>query len=155
MQNRTEIIAALNRLLTGELTAMDVYFVQSRICQDWGYDKLYERLAHEVTDETAHADVLIQRILYLGGMPEMRARHAYDIGADVEQMLRTDLALERQVAADLNEVMALCESSADNGTRGLLEPLLVDTETDHITWLEAQLRQIGDMGLANYLQVQV
>jgi len=155
MQGDAHIIGDLNQLLTGELTAMDVYFVQSRVCQNWGYDKLWERLAHEVTDETRHADALIQRILFLGGHPDMASRVAFEVGETVEEMMRSDLDLEIGVAKHLNEVMARCEAAGDNGTRSMLEALLDDTEHDHIRWFEAQLKQISDVGIQNYLQAQL
>ena len=90
MNGKPEVIAALNQLLTGELTAMDVYFVQSRMCDNWGYTKLSARLGHEVTDETRHADALIKRILFLGGQPDVASRAPFSAGKDVPEMLRFD-----------------------------------------------------------------
>ncbi len=151
MKGDPAILDDLNRLLTGELTAMDVYFVQSRMLHRWGYSKLHERLDHEMDDEKGHADDLIQRILYLGGTPDMASRLPFVVGADVQEMLERDLELELDVARHLNEVIARCVAAGDNGTRVILDKLLVDTEEDHIRWLEAQLQEIGDVGLANYL----
>ncbi len=155
MNGKPEVIAALNQLLTGELTAMDVYFVQSRMCDNWGYTKLSARLGHEVTDETRHADALIKRILFLGGQPDVASRAPFSAGKDVPEMLRFDLELENQVAHALNEAMALSISMDDNGTRAILEVMLRDTEDDHIYWLESQLHLIGDVGVQNYLQMQM
>lgn len=155
MRGDTEIIAELNRLLAGELTARDIYFVQARMCDDWGYTPLAERLAHEATDELAHAEALVDRILYLGGTPEIMARQAYQVGADVAEMLRVDLQIERDMSRRLNEVIAKCVAAGDNGTRQILDQMLWDTEQDHAVWLEAQLHVIGEIGLELYLAEQL
>ncbi len=155
MQGNSEIIAELNRLLTGELSAMDIYFVQSRIFENWGYSKLKERLEHEMEDERHHADLLIKRILFLEGVPDVASRTPFSIGGDAKKILEMDLALEHSVATHLNAVMALCEEQSDNGTRKLLDGLLDDTENDHVFWLESQLHLIEETGLQNYLQQQI
>ena len=154
MKGHDSILEKLNQLLTGELTAMDVYFVHSRMCENWGYQRLHERLAHEMTDETGHASRLIQRILFLEGQPRMAARLAFEVGGNVQEMLKNDLVLEESVARNLNEAIALTEELHDNGTRELLADLLVDTEEDHILWLETQLRMIAEIGLQEYLAEQ-
>ncbi len=155
MQGQPRIIDELNRLLTGELTAMDVYFVQSRIFENQGYTKLKERLSDEMTDECRHADLLIKRILFLEGVPDLASRVAFTVGGTTEDILKMDLELEYGVARHLNEVIALCDQAGDNGTRKLLEVLLAETEHDHIFWLESQLHQIGEIGIQNYLQQQI
>lgn len=153
--NKEAIVKALNGLLTTELTSMDLYLGQAHICEDWGYTKLHERLMGEFGDEKGHADALCQRILFLGGTPDMRTRNAIEIGAKVEDMLKIDLDYERMVADKLNEAIALCIAEADHGSRTILEKLLFDTEMDHIYWLEQHLRIIDDVGIQNYLQSQM
>ena len=155
MRGNAEITADFNTLLTGELTAMDVYFVQSRICHNWGFHKLTERWAHEMEDETRHAESLIKRILFLEGAPDLRQRISYSIAASVEEMLKSNLELEIGVAKHLREVIAKCETLGDHGSRMVLEELLEDTENDHILWLETQLKLISKVGLENYLQSQI
>lgn len=154
MKGSPKIIDALNKLLTGELSASDQYFVHSQMYKDWGLEKLYERLEHEREEELEHARVLIERILFLEGMPDVASRDKLNIGKTVPEMLQSDLDYEYQVAKDLKEVIALCEQEQDYGTRDLLMPLLKDTEEDHAYWLEQQLGLIKAMGLENYCQAK-
>ncbi len=155
MQGKQAIIDALNVLLANELSAMDQYFIHSRMYLDWGLHKLYERIDHEVTDEKAHASAIIERILFLEGTPDMSKRDALHIGADVPSMLQNDLNVEYSVGKLLKQTMALCEQEQDYVTRSMLQKLLDDTENDHAHWLEQQLRQIKLFGLPNYLQSQI
>ncbi len=155
MQGKQAIIDALNVLLANELSAMDQYFIHSRMYLDWGLHKLYERIDHEVTDEKAHASAIIERILFLEGTPDMSKRDALQIGSDVPSMLQNDLNVEYSVGKLLKQTMALCELQQDYVTRAMLQKLLDDTENDHAHWLEQQLRQIKLFGLPNYLQSQL
>ena len=155
MQGKQAIIDALNVLLANELSAMDQYFIHSRMYLDWGLHKLYERIDHEVTDEKAHASAIIERILFLEGTPDMSKRDALQIGTDVPSMLQNDLNVEYSVGKLLKKTMALCEQEQDYVTRAMLQKLLDDTENDHAHWLEQQLRQIKLFGLPNYLQSQL
>jgi len=155
MKGDSQVIAQLNQLLSGELTAIDQYFIHSRMYENWGFSKLYERIAHEVQDETSHADALIKRILFLEGTPDLSKRDPLHVGSTVEEMLKNDLALELQVVADLRKVMAFCESVQDYRTREILQTMLKDTEDDHAHWLEQQLGIIERIGLQNYLQSQI
>ncbi|MFC3195113.1 bacterioferritin [Marinicella sediminis] len=155
MKGNPNIIDALNALLVYELTAMDQYFVHSRMYQDLGLEKLFERIDHEFEDEKAHAAVLIERILFLEGTPDLRKRDGLNIGKDVPAMLNSDLQIEYNVQAALKKVMALCEEQQDYVTRDQLLVLLDDTETDHAYWLEKQLKLIKLTGLENYLQSQM
>jgi bacterioferritin len=155
MQGKQAIIDALNVLLANELSAMDQYFIHSRMYLDWGLHKLYERIDHEVTDEKAHASAIIERILFLEGTPDMSKRDALHIGSDVPSMLQNDLNVEYSVGKLLKQTMALCEQQQDYVTRAMLQKLLDDTENDHAHWLEQQLRQIKLFGLPNYLQSQL
>ena len=155
MQGKQAIIDALNVLLANELSAMDQYFIHSRMYLDWGLHKLYERIDHEVTDEKAHASAIIERILFLEGTPDMSKRDALQIGTDVPSMLQNDLNVEYSVGKLLKQTMALCEQEQDYVTRAMLQTLLDDTENDHAHWLEQQLRQIKLLGLPLYLQAQL
>jgi len=152
MKGNPKIIDSLNKLLAGELTAMDQYFIHSRICEDWGLSELYEHIHHEMQEETDHASRLIQRILFLEGSPNLKERASLNIGTDVPGILGNDLELEYQVVAALKDVIAQCESAQDYETREILEDLLKDTEEDHTLWLEQQLGLIDKIGLSNYLQ---
>lgn len=155
MQGDKQVITYLNELLAGELTAIDQYFIHSRMYENWGFGKLYERINHEVQDETNHADALIKRILFLEGTPDLSKREPLAVGADVPEMLKNDLAVEYKVVADLRKVIAYCESVRDYQTREILEVMLDDTEEDHAHWLEQQLGMINIIGLQNYLQSQM
>ena len=155
MQGNNQVITHLNELLAGELTAIDQYFIHSRMYENWGFSKLYERIAHEVQDETNHADALIKRILFLEGTPDLSKREPLKVGKTVEEMLQNDLAVELKVVKDLRNVMAYCESVQDYVTREILQAMLKDTEDDHAHWLEQQLGLISRIGLQNYLQSQI
>ncbi|WP_158174639.1 bacterioferritin [Grimontia hollisae] len=152
MKGNQEIIDGLNRLLTNELSAMDQYFVHARMYEDWGMDELYERINHESDDEREHASMLINRILSLEGTPDVQSREKLLIGNDVEEMMQNDLKYEYMVADELRNVIALCEQKQDYQTREILLKLLDDTESDHMYWLEKQLRLIKTVGLQNYIQ---
>jgi bacterioferritin len=155
MQGKQAIIDALNELLSYELAAMDQYFLHSQMYEDWGYNKLYERINHEFDDEKGHATLLIQRMLFLEGKPDMVTRTGFMLGTDVPSMLESDLRVEYEVASKLRDVVALCEQERDYVTRDMLMTLLEDTEMDHAHWLEQQLHLIKALGLENYLQSQL
>jgi len=155
MKGNDQVIAHLNTLLAGELSAIDQYFIHSRMYENWGFGKLYERIAHEVQDETNHADALIKRILFLEGIADLSKRDPLHVGSTVEEMLKNDLALELHVVAALRKVMAFCESVQDYQTREILQAMLKDTEDDHTHWLEQQLGKIELIDLQNYLQSQI
>jgi bacterioferritin len=155
MQGHPDVISRLNQLLTGELTAIDQYFIHSRMCRDWGFNQLYEHIGHEMGEEQEHADRLIARILFLEGTPDLSRRTGLNVGHDVPEILRNDLELEYRVIAALREAMAFCESVQDFQTRDILLALLKDTEEDHAYWLETQLGLIAKIGLENYLQSQM
>ncbi len=155
MKGDAKVIEYLNKLLAGELTAIDQYFTHSRMCENWGLTKLYERIEHERSDEVGHAEALINRILFLEGTPDLSVRDPLKIGKDAPEMLRNDLQLELSVVAALKEAIAYCETSRDYQTRSILEQMLEDTEEDHAHWLEKQLWLIEKTGLQNYLQSQM
>ncbi|MDO4700735.1 MAG: bacterioferritin [Moraxella sp.] len=153
MQSSQKVIDYLNFLLGGELGARDQYLIHSQMYAEWELGKLHDRIYHEMEDETLHARLIINRILMLGGTPNMQVS-AINIGADVPSMLKNDLDTEYSVQAHLKEGIALCETERDYVTRDLLVQQLADTEQDHAHWLEKQLRLIELMGLQNYLQSQ-
>ena len=155
MQGKPIVSAELNKLLAGELTAIDQYFIHSRMYQDWGYNKLFERISHESDEEKQHAAWIIERILFLEGTPEMTLREPLNVGKTVQDMLKNDLQLEYSVVKNLKAAIKLCEAEQDYQTREMLEKQLDDTEVDHAYWLEKQLRLIDQIGLQNYLQSQI
>ncbi|MBN3859935.1 bacterioferritin [Neisseriaceae bacterium PsAf] len=151
MKGSQKVIDCLNELLAGELMARDQYFIHSEMYKDWGYEKLYTRIHHEMGDETEHSRQFIARILLLEGTPKM-VPEALSIGHDVPSMLKADLDIELKVRDNLKKGIVLCEQENDFVTRKLLVEQLLDTEEDHAYWLEQQLRLIDEMGLQNYLQ---
>ncbi|MEO9945384.1 MAG: bacterioferritin [Paraglaciecola sp.] len=155
MLGKQIIIDKLNSLLAYELAAMDQYFIHSEMYQDWGLTKLYERISHEFDDEKGHATKLIERMLFLEGVPDMTKRDGLVIGTDVPSMLESDLRVEYVVAQALKDTISLCETEQDYVTRDMLLVLLDDTEMDHAHWLEQQLGLIKRLGLSNYLQSQM
>ena len=155
MQGNSRVIEQLQSLLAGELAAADQYFTHSRMYEDWGLEKLYERLSHEAEEEMQHADALIKRLLFLEATPDLSVRDGLNIGADVPQMLKNDLAFEYKVINELKVAIKVCEEEQDYQTREILESLLKDTEEDHTYWLEKQMRLIDSIGLQNYLQSQM
>ena len=154
MQGQPDVIEYLKELLRGELAARDQYFIHSRRYEDQGLHALYERIGHEMEEETQHADDILRRILFLEGTPDMRP-HAFEYGKNVPDMLRKDLAVEYSVQKNLTQAMALCEKHNDYVSRDMLLAQLRDTEEDHTYWLEKQLRLIEMLGLENYLQSQI
>lgn len=152
MKAANEVVAQLNRLLAFELTSIDQYTAHSRRYEDMGYMKLYERINHEIDDERGHADLLIRRILFLEGEPDMANREPHTIGSDVRTMLKNDLQLEHNNAKTLREVIEYCEQQRDYVTRDMLIGILRDTEEDHAYWLRIQLGLMDRLGEAVYLQ---
>lgn len=155
MQGDKKVIATLNALLTGELTAIDQYFVHAEMYRDWGFGRLYAQTWHEMGEEREHASRLIARILFLGGTPDVAARGKLRIGSKPKAMMENDLALEYEVVGALRAAIAQCEAAQDYVSRELLEDLLDDTEEDHAHWLEQQLQLISMVGEENYLQSQM
>ena len=153
MQGHPAVIDCLNNLLRGELAARDQYFIHSRQYEDQGLTRLYERMGHEMDEETQHADAILRRLLMLGGKPDMRPL-PFTPGETVLEMLRLDLQTEYSVRQHLQDAIALCERHGDYVSRDLLLAQLRDTEEDHAYWLEKQLGLIEKVGLQNYLQTQ-
>lgn len=154
MKGSEKVVEVLKDLLRGELAARDQYFLHSRQYEDLGLNKLYERMDHEMAEETQHADAIMRRILFLEGKPDMRP-HDITPGDDVPGMLRSDLEVECHVQKQLAQAMALCEAEGDFVSRDMLLLQQRDTEEDHMYWLEKQLGLIERIGLQNYLQSQI
>lgn len=152
MKAENKVVEQLNRLLAFELTSIDQYTSHSRQYEDMGLMKLYERINHEIDDERGHADLLIRRILFLEGKPNMSNREHHNIGSDVREMLENDLQLEYNNAKTLREVIDYCEQVDDYVTRDMLVGILRDTEEDHAYWLRIQLNLMDRLGEALYLQ---
>ncbi len=148
------VIEILNDVLCAELTAINQYFLHAEMCNDWGYERLYKKIRKESIDEMIHAEQLIERILFLNGVPNVQKLGRIRIGENVEEQLKVDLALEEEALPRLNKGIQVCTEVGDNGTRALLESILT-SEEEHVDWLEAQLDQINQIGIANYLTLQV
>ena len=154
MKGDKAVIDYMNELLAGELAARDQYFIHSRMYAEWGFNKLFERLNHEMAEETEHAEQVIRRILMLEGTPTM-VPTGLNIGSDLVSMLKADLNTELEVREALKKGIKLCEEKQDYVTRDIMVKQLSDTEEDHAHWLEQQLRLIEMMGLENYKQRQL
>ena len=154
MKGNPQVIEALNRALTIELTAINQYFCQAKMCMNWGFKLLGKKHYEESMGEMKHAEKLIDRILFLDGVPEIARYDVIRVGADVKEQFENDLALELGGVKHYNEAIDLCTKLKDNGTRDLLEPILAESE-EHVDWLETQLSLIEAVGLQNYLTEQM
>jgi len=153
MKGNEKIIASLNDFLSDELTAINQYIVHSEMCDNWGYGKLHDAVEKRAIQEMKHAEKIIARILFLEGLPVVSELKKLSIGAKVDAQLKNDHAAEAGAIKAYNDGIRLCLELGDSGTRELIEDNLQDEET-HIDWLEAQLDQIDQMGLPNYLLSQ-
>ena len=148
------IIEALNDVLTAESTAINQYFSHYKMCADWNYDRLAKAFRDESMEEMQHADKVIDRILYLDGLPNMQRYGNVLVGENVKEMHEVDLQIEKTHVDRLNKAIVLCREMDDNGSRMLLEEILRDTE-EAVDWIEAEQDQIAQMGIENYLAQQV
>jgi bacterioferritin len=154
VKGEPRIIDLLNEVLTGELTAINQYFLHARMCANWGYRYLAEHIRKESIDEMKHADMLIERVLFLDGLPNLQRLGLLSIGTTVVEMLENDLAVERAAIPLLNRGIQLCRDAGDNGSDDLLTRILVSEEA-HVDWLEAQLELVKQVGAQNYLSQQI
>ena len=154
MKGDDRILETLNYLLADELTAVNQYIVHSEMCANWGYDRLHEVNEKRAIDEMKHAEKHIARILFLEGTPIVSTLNPMHIGADIEEQLNNDWSAESGAIKAYNDAIRQAVEVGDNGTRELLESILKDEE-DHIDWIEAQLDQIKQMGIQNYLAMQL
>jgi bacterioferritin len=154
MNGNPKMITKLNELLAEELTAINQYMVHSEMCDNWGYEKLHKAIEKTSIDEMKHAEKLIARILFLDGQPTVSKLNPMNIGKAVEAILQNDLAAEAGAVLSYNAGIALATELKDSGSRELLEHILQDEER-HTDWLEAQRDQVAQMGIENYLAMQV
>jgi bacterioferritin len=148
------IVTLLNDVLTAEITAVNQYFVHAKMCDNWGYERLAKKLRDESIGEMKDAEQLVERILYLEGVPNLQRLGAVTVGESVLEQLRLDLEVERAAIQRLNDGIAACVDEGDNGTRELLEDIL-EGEEDHADWLETQLALVEQVGEAHYLAQQI
>ena len=154
MRGDPEIIDVLNEVLTGELTAINQYFVHAKMCHNWGYSKLADHIRDESIDEMKHAETLVERVLYFDGVPNLQRLGPLRVGETVEEQFESDLQLEYAAVERLNRAVELCVAKSDNGTREMLADILT-SEEEHIDWLETQQETIRQIGLENYLTQQL
>ena len=154
MKGHDQVIQLLNDVLTAELTAVNQYWIHARMCENWGYKRLWEKVRAESLGEMKHADRLVERILYLEGLPNLQRLGKVNVGQTVKEQFRLDLEVERAAIKALNAGIETARSLGDNGTRELLESIL-EGEEEHANWLEAQLTLIDQVGEANYLAQQI
>jgi bacterioferritin len=154
MKGNEKVIERLNGLLSDELTAINQYMVHSEMCANWGYDRLHEAIEKRAITEMKHAETLIDRILFLEGIPIVSNLGKIHVGADVEKQLHNDWDAEHSAIVAYNAAIPVAVEAGDNGTREMLTSILKDEE-DHIDWLEAQLDQISQIGIQNYLVEQL
>jgi bacterioferritin len=154
MKGKTAVLDALSRMLKEELGAISQYFLHAEMCENWGYSRLSQLIKKQALGEMKHAEILIERILFLEGLPNMGDLPKLNIGRDVKSQIENDLALEVNAVAEYNEVVAACQKAGDNATADLLKEILKDEE-EHVDFLETQLGLIKDLGLENYLIEQM
>jgi bacterioferritin len=154
VKGNDQVLSVLNGLLADELTAINQYMVHAEVCDNWGYERLDKAIQSRAIQEMKHAEKLIARILFLEGIPIVSNLHAIHIGADVEAQHRNDWTAELNAVQSYNMGIAVAVEMSDNGTRELLESIVIEEET-HIDWIEAQIAQIAQMGVQNYLGEQV
>ena len=154
MKSDPTVLKHLNKALGNELVAINQYFLHSRMYQDWGLNKLAEKEYEESIDEMKHADQLVQRILFLEGLPNLQSLGKLLIGENIKEMLECDLQLEMIACPDLREGIAYCESVNDFVSRDLLNSILI-SEEEHVDWLESQLGLLERVGLENYQQSMI
>ena len=154
MKGDAQVIEALNDVLTAELTAINQYFVHAKMCDNWGYQRLASKKREESIEEMKHADDVIERILFLDGVPNMQRLSPVRVGEEPVEQHRVDLELELEAVQRINEAIALCRDKGDNGTRELLDEILEDEE-ESVDWLEAQLHLVEEVGRERYLAEQI
>ncbi len=154
MKGSGKIVELLIEVLTAELTGINQYFVHAKMCDNWGYERLAEAIRKESMEEMKHAEELIERILFLEGVPNMQRLGKVKVGETVPEQLKLDRELELEAVAKLNKAIAVATEAGDNGSRDLFEDIL-ESEEDHVNWLEAQLELIRQVGEENYLAQQM
>lgn len=151
---KEKIVTLLNQVLAAELTAINQYFLHAEMCRHWGYERLYGKVRKSAIEEMKHAEELIERVLFLEGVPNVQRLGKINIGETVPEQFKADYALELEAVQALNAGIAACREAGDNNTRMLLESIL-HSEEEHVDWLEAQTELIKQVGLQNYLASQI
>jgi bacterioferritin len=154
VKGNDEVLNLLNQLLTNELTAINQYFIHAKMCENWGYSRLAKKVRDESIDEMKHADIVITRILFLEGVPNLQRYHKLRVGETVKEQFESDLQVEYSAIAFLNQGIEACRAAKDNATEDLMTKILV-SEEEHTDWLETQLELIKQVGEANYLSQQI
>jgi len=154
MKGDPKIIEILNDVLTAELTAINQYFVHAEMCENWGYDRLHHIIRKHSIGEMKHAEELIERILFLEGIPNVQRLGKINIGENVPEIIKVDYALELEALPRLNAGIETCRELGDNNSRHLLEEILEDEE-EHVDWLEAQIALLEQVGVQHYLAQQI
>ena len=154
MKGHDKVIERLNDVLTAELTAINQYFIHARMCENWGYEKLWKKIRAESIDEMKHADAVISRILFLEGVPNLQRYNKLHVGETVKEQLESDRELEYAAIAFLNQGIKACRDAGDNATEDLMTKILV-SEEEHTDWIETQLELIRQVGEQNYLAQQI
>ena len=154
MKGDAKIIEILNDVLTSELTAINQYFVHGEMCENWGYDRLHKIIRKHSIGEMKHAEELIERVLFLEGIPNVQRLGKITIGENVQEVFKSDYALELEALPRLQEGIETCRKHGDNNSRHLLEEIL-EEEEEHVDWLEAQMSLIEQVGIQNYLAQQI
>ena len=154
MKSTEEILDLLNQLLTNELTAINQYFIHAKMCENWGYERLAHKLREESIDEMKHADLVISRILFLEGVPNLQRYHKLRVGESVKEQLESDLQVEYTAISFLNQGIVAARNANDNATEDMMTRILV-SEEEHTDWIETQLELIRQVGEQNYLAQQM
>lgn len=154
MKGNEEVLNLLNQLLTNELTAINQYFIHAKMCRNWGYERLAHVLREESIDEMRHAELVIDRILFLEGVPNLQRYHKLHVGETVKEQLESDLQLEYAAIAFLNQGIVTTRATGDNATEDMFTKILV-SEEEHTDWIETQLELIRQVGEQNYLAQQI
>jgi len=154
LKGHKKVIEILNEILTGELTAINQYFLHSAMCKNWGYQKIAEKVYKESIDEMKHAQELTERVLFLDGIPNLQKLFKLNIGETVKEQLEADLKFEQEAIERLKRGIQICLDTEDHASREMLEHILVDEE-QHMDWLETQLSVINEIGIQHYLAQQL
>jgi bacterioferritin len=154
MKGDKQVLALLNDVLTAELTAVNQYFLHAHLCHHWGYQRLYENVRKESIEEMKHVETLVERILFLDGLPNLQKLNKINVGQTVAEQFQLDLAVEYESIKRLNDGIEACRAVGDNGTRDLLEEML-EEEEEHADWIETQQEAIKQIGLERYLSEQL
>ncbi len=155
MKGSDKVIEQLNEVLTAELTAINQYFIHAKMCKDWGYQRLAAHVHHESIDEMKHADEIIERILFLQGIPNVQRYNKISVGETVKEQLELDLAMEYDAVARFRKAIKVARDEEGDETTGLLLEKMLASEEEHVDWLETQLELIKQVGLENYLSQQI